>query len=228
MFSSYNVCPRNVQGSIPCYRMCRLQRFLFKIVSHVYPIYHQYHEAFYFWTVTKFIFTCVQYLLNELVYTKHLEQCLAQGKLTVFAIIITTYFIAFFDRRIQNVDFSSSPTMVGCKVDPEILCPLEVNRTSSVEGENMPTTFFSTLLRGLEMFPDLLLVHSHPNQESEGLQVPPPSTPLLPAGTFGLGTRWKSIFFGTSFVLIKKCQLILQSSLKFGNPYMHIIFGVSL
>lgn len=64
----------------------------------------------------------------------------------------------------------------------------------------MPTTDFSTWLRDLEMFPNSCIFNA--NQESRGLQVPPPPSPLLPMGTLELGMRHKSVFWGVEGYLI--------------------------
>lgn len=110
--------------------------------------------------------------------------------------------------------------MIGCKAGLKIVCPSEVNRTTSVESENILITLFSTLLKGFEIFPNLHLVHANTSQERGGLQVPPPPTLLLPLAPLELRTRQKSIFFKASVVLINTSQLTVQASLNLETPCM--------
>lgn len=107
--------------------------------------------------------------------------------------------------------------MVGCKVGPEIVHSWEVNRTTSAEWENMPATFFSILIRGFEMFPNVFTLKPVEEGRAKGLSLLPFSFSLSPLLELRTGEE-NLCSVDASFVLTKKSQLILSSPLKFGKP----------
>lgn len=134
---------------------------------------------------------------------KHVEWYLAQGKLyvSIYGYCYSLFYCFNLIGEYRMLDFSSPTAVAGCKVGREI-CPLEFNRTTAVEHEDMPTDF-STLLRSLEIFPNSCPSGGRGDGEREATGL---SSFHSPSARWHLRSRdeIEEYFFSTSFILMKK------------------------